>query len=69
MYANGDKYEGIFKDDKYDGLGTFTSSSGEISKGLWKEGIFIFESNLETENDYNSEQQFIEINYTDLSET
>lgn len=72
MLPSGDKYEGIFKDDQFDGLGTYTSSNGEITKGLWKEGIFIFESDIptiETDYNYNSESQFIEINYTDANET
>ena len=43
-WENGDKYEGEFKNGKFDGKGTyFSEASGRIYKGLWKNGEFIGE--------------------------
>ena len=39
-YANGDKYVGKWKDDERHGQGTYTSSSGRIQKGIWKNNFF-----------------------------
>jgi hypothetical protein len=35
-YANGDIYEGDFKDNKKDGKGTFTFANGRKYEGHWK---------------------------------
>ena len=43
MMSNGDKYEGTFSDDKFEGDGIYTYSSGEIKKGLWKSGNLVKE--------------------------
>ena len=38
--ANGDKYVGEYKDDKYHGKGTFTFPDGSRYEGPWVEGEF-----------------------------
>jgi hypothetical protein len=35
--VNGDKYEGYFKDGKYDGLGRYIFKGGKVKEGVWKE--------------------------------
>jgi hypothetical protein len=35
-FANGDKYEGEWKDDKRNGQGIFTSNDGNVYEGTWK---------------------------------
>ena len=40
-YADGDKYVGEWKDDKYHGQGTYTSPSGGKYVGEWKDGEYI----------------------------
>lgn len=37
-YADGDKYEGEWKDDKRDGEGTMSYKNGDKFTGEWKEG-------------------------------
>jgi hypothetical protein len=37
-YADGDVYEGNWKNDEFHGFGTLTQPDGEISSGNWKEG-------------------------------
>jgi hypothetical protein len=34
-YANGDRYEGEFVEDKPEGPGTLTKKSGEVIQGTW----------------------------------
>jgi len=45
-FVNGDKYEGMFKDDMIDGKGIFIRKNGENLNGIWKNNrliwIFIF---------------------------
>ena len=41
-FADGDKYEGYYKDGDYNGLGTYKFSNGKIKKGLWKDGEFYY---------------------------
>ena len=38
VLSNGDKYVGSFKDNKYNGKGTYTSASGEVYIGSFKRG-------------------------------
>jgi len=40
IYANGDKYVGEYKDDRYNGHGTYTFSNGEVWQGPWENGEF-----------------------------
>ena len=37
-YANGDSYEGEFKDNKRNGQGTFYSKTGDVYTGKWADG-------------------------------
>ncbi len=39
IYANGARYEGEFKQDKYHGIGTLYFHDGSVFSGLWFEGI------------------------------
>ncbi len=47
LFPNGDRYEGYFLDDKFEGEGTLTLQSGEIKTGLWMDGEFIKEIKFE----------------------
>jgi hypothetical protein len=38
---NGDKYEGFFQNDKYEGAGTLTYSEGRILSGIWRNGEIV----------------------------
>ena len=39
IWANGDKYFGGFRDDKFDGVGTFIyHKNGDIYTGEWVDG-------------------------------
>ena len=38
-YANGDIYEGEWKDDLFDGHGKYTWVNGEVYEGQWKDGV------------------------------
>jgi hypothetical protein len=49
MFSNGDKYEGFFKNDKFEGEGTLIKSCGDVIKGTWKEGEYFDSSILESE--------------------
>ena len=43
-YKDGSKYVGLFKNNKFDGLGTkFNSDGTKLQEGLWKEGEFVEE--------------------------
>jgi hypothetical protein len=35
--AQGDRYEGMVKDGRLDGIGKFTKSDGTIREGIWRE--------------------------------
>ncbi|MBF0777200.1 hypothetical protein [Streptococcus cuniculi] len=48
-FANGDKYEGQFKDGIFNGKGTFHSASGWTYEGEFKNGIADGEGKLTTE--------------------
>lgn len=37
-WANGNKYNGEYKEDKKDGYGEFTFADGKIYKGSWLNG-------------------------------
>ena len=39
-FADGNKYVGEFKDDKYHGQGTYTSANGIVKEGVWENGAF-----------------------------
>ena len=39
-FANGDKYVGEFRDDKYHGQGTLTFGDGRVLEGVWKNNEF-----------------------------
>jgi hypothetical protein len=41
LKANGDRYEGEFKLDEFDGSGTLTSLDGFVQDGIWKDGKFV----------------------------
>jgi hypothetical protein len=41
LKANGDRYEGEFKLDEFDGSGMLTSLDGFVQDGIWKDGKFI----------------------------
>ena len=41
FYANGEKYLGEFKNDYFDGEGTFFNLDGSIDIGIWKEDKLI----------------------------
>ena len=41
MYVNGDKYVGEWKDDKKDGLGTYTWADGSSDTGYYLNGQFV----------------------------
>ena len=36
MLSNGETYEGEFENDKVDGQGKFTTQTGEVVIGIWK---------------------------------
>jgi hypothetical protein len=38
MFLNGDKYEGHFIDDEYEGEGIFTYADGKVINAFWKKG-------------------------------
>ena len=38
IYANGDSYEGGFKNDLPNGIGTLLRANGGEKKGVWKDG-------------------------------
>jgi hypothetical protein len=38
-YANGDKYDGDYKDDKRNGKGIVTYANGNKEEQVWKNGI------------------------------
>ena len=38
VHPNGGKYEGEYFNDKRHGKGKFTSATGEVEEGEWKEG-------------------------------
>jgi hypothetical protein len=38
MFPNGDKYEGNFVDDEYEGEGILTYSDGRVVNAFWKKG-------------------------------
>jgi len=41
-YANKEKYEGQWKDDRYDGFGTLYNPNGSIKlQGLWKDNNLV----------------------------
>ena len=40
-YANGDKYVGEFKDEKFNGQGTATYADGTTEDGIWKDDEFL----------------------------
>ena len=40
-YPDGYKYVGEFKDDKRNGLGTYTFANGTVDKGIWKNNKLI----------------------------
>ena len=40
-WANGDVYEGEFKDDVLSGMGTFTWASGKFYTGEFKDGKIV----------------------------
>lgn len=35
-WVNGDKYDGLWKNDKRNGEGLFCDANGEIQKSIWK---------------------------------
>ncbi|MFA5260449.1 MAG: hypothetical protein WC450_04400 [Candidatus Omnitrophota bacterium] len=39
-YANGNKYDGVFQDNKFNGFGIYTSAQGNIYDGEFKDGKF-----------------------------
>ena len=40
IFASGKKYVGEWKDSKWHGQGTYTSSNGTVNKGMWESGKF-----------------------------
>ena len=38
LFANGNKYEGEYKDNKKNGKGTYIYANGDKYKGEWKNG-------------------------------
>ncbi len=40
MFADGDKYEGQFKNDKFNGVGTYTTNDGKVTSGNWADNEF-----------------------------
>ena len=43
-YANGDVYVGEFRDDLFNGQGTFTFADGGVLNGIWRDDELITES-------------------------
>ena len=39
--ANGEKYEGEWKDGKRNGQGTFTYADGKMSEGQWRNDQYV----------------------------
>ena len=40
VYGDGEKYEGEFKDDRLHGFGKRIDTNGEVSEGIWENGLF-----------------------------
>jgi hypothetical protein len=67
MLPNGDKYDGNFYNDNFEGEGTYTFSNGDIKNGKWKFGQFIndqFESMI---NKYDEVDGFEKIDHRDFA--
>jgi len=43
-YADGSQYVGEFKDDLFNGQGTYTYVSGRQLEGIWGDGEFLYEN-------------------------
>ena len=41
VYANGDKYDGEFKNGNFNGRGVYTCANGDIYNGEWKDGNYV----------------------------
>jgi len=39
LFANGDKFEGKFRDDLFNGNGTYTTADGRVTFGKWKNNL------------------------------
>ncbi len=65
---NGGKYEGFFENDLYNGEGILLSKSGEVFKGIFKDGIFVKKLDklkVEMDNEIFSEGVNIQIKQSD----
>lgn len=46
MHANGDVYEGEFKDDKAHGYGKYISFDGNKYEGWWENDLKVIKNNI-----------------------
>jgi len=55
----GDKYVGEYKDNYFNGQGTYTYYDGTIVSGIWRDGQFQYATNETSPNDYSNNDQLL----------
>jgi hypothetical protein len=41
LFTCGDKYEGYFIDDQFEGIGMYTYANGDTKRGIWVKGELV----------------------------